>query len=306
MVDIIRVLAAFIAVRIVFAFYKYFLRSGKNLRSYGEWAIITGATDGIGKAFAQECAKRKLNVFLISRNPELLSQTAMELESKYSVKTKTLAVDFGNFTDLKERQVQESLKDLDVGLLINNVGASYDHPEFATEIDEKTIDKLVNLNIHSTYRMTRAVLPSMLGKAKPRGAIVNMSSFASEQSVPMLAYYAATKGFVDKYSEALHWEVKSKGIHVQVQRPMFIKTKMSKTRESLMIPRPEKYAKAAMKHIGYEAVSSPYWVHALIQYVINLVPKNLRMRLLLSEQKGIRQKALNKKAREASGGSGSR
>jgi 17beta-estradiol 17-dehydrogenase / very-long-chain 3-oxoacyl-CoA reductase len=107
-----------------------FLRPSKNLSYYGKWAVVTGCTDGIGKGFALELAKRKLSVVLISRNQTKLVELAQEIESKYKVETRVLAADFteGELQPIVDR-VEATLSDLDIGILINNVGLSYPHAQ---------------------------------------------------------------------------------------------------------------------------------------------------------------------------------
>ncbi|KAJ1444138.1 hypothetical protein B484DRAFT_388968, partial [Ochromonadaceae sp. CCMP2298] len=88
------------------------LRGGKNLKKYGSWAVVTGATDGIGKAMAFEFARKGLNVVLISRSEDKLQACAEELKAKHSVEVKTLAVDYGRFDAATRTTVDFFLKDL--------------------------------------------------------------------------------------------------------------------------------------------------------------------------------------------------
>jgi len=92
---------AFLALRFAFCalygFYRFFLRPGSNMRRYGQWAVVTGATDGIGKAYAYELAKRGMNVFLLSRTQSKLDEVASEIGSKFKVKTQVMAIDFSKF-----------------------------------------------------------------------------------------------------------------------------------------------------------------------------------------------------------------
>ncbi len=110
-------------------FYVCFLRAGKNLKKqYGEWAVVTGATDGIGKAMAVEFSKKGMKVLLISRDPKKLEDTKSELSGEGH---ETLAIDYSSFDDKKQEQVKKALEGKDLGILVNNVGVSYDFAEYS-------------------------------------------------------------------------------------------------------------------------------------------------------------------------------
>jgi len=241
---------------------RYFVRPGKNLkRSFGDWAVVTGATDGIGKAFAEQLAARKLNVVLISRTESKLQELATALESKYKVQTRYLAIDFTSTTADTWKSVRETIANLDVGILINNVGMSYPHAEFLDKLDESVEDEIVKVNVHCTTKMIRAVLPKLL--EKKRGAVVNIGSGAATvlPSDPLYSVYAATKGYVEQLTRSLAVEYAGKGIHFQLQAPLYVATKMAKIRRaSLTVPSATTFAKAALNHIGFETVLTPYWV----------------------------------------------
>jgi len=281
--------------RALLGVYRHFLRPGKSLKRYGPWSVVTGATDGIGKAIAIELAKRKLNVLLIARDIGKLQDVSKEHEEKYHVQTQSLDIDFANFDAAKQERVKQAVSGLEVGVLINNVGMSYPFPNYFTEVDSKLFDSLVALNVESTIRMTRILLPSM--EQRKRGAIVNISSASSLFPMPLLAGYSGTKAFVDYFSLALHYEYKKRGVDIQVQNPLYVTSKLSKIRRpTLSTPSPSVYAKAAVKQIGYEAQISPYWVHALMLWFGHLIPSPLLAFVVGGMHKGIRASALKKAA----------
>ena len=136
---------------------------------------MTGATDGIGKAMAFEFAKSGMNVVLISRSKDKLDACAAELKGKYpKIDVRVLAIDYGKFDAKARAAVDGTLKDLDVGVLVNNVGISYPFTQFFHELSDENVEQLMSLNVDSTTWMTRIVLPGML--ARKRGAIVNIGS----------------------------------------------------------------------------------------------------------------------------------
>lgn len=94
-----------------------------------------------------------LNVVLISRTKEKLDAAATEIESKFKVKTAVVAADFGKATGQTWASIKQALEPLDIGLLINNVGLSYDHAEYFDQIDDQLIDDLININIQATNKV---------------------------------------------------------------------------------------------------------------------------------------------------------
>jgi len=290
---------------LVIGVYNFFLRPGKNLKQqFGSWAVVTGATDGIGKAFAFELASKGLNVVLMSRTKSKLDDTAKEISDKHGVEVKVLAVDYSdvsnsNAADVRPgwaQSVEKTCKDLPIGVLINNVGTSYEHPEFFHEIDDGKVAGLVNLNVVSTVWMTRIVLAGMV--ERQAGAIVNIGSIAGRRVNPLLAGYSAAKGFVERFSDSLHAEYSKKGIVVQCQAPAFVTTKLSKIRKSsLDKPTPKVYVKSAVKAIGYEPTISPYWVHQTMIYVSNLLPDSVWTNYVMNLHLSIRKRARKKLAK---------
>ncbi|KAF3431135.1 hypothetical protein FNV43_RR25865 [Rhamnella rubrinervis] len=171
-----------------------FIRHPKNPKSYGSWAMVTGATDGIGKAFAHQLAKHGLNLILVGRDPNKLKSVSEEYQAEFpNTQIKRIVFDFSRNILEGVKVIEESIKELDVGILINNVGVSYPRAAYFHEVEEDDWMKLVRVNLEGTTCVTRAVLPGML--LRKRGAIVNIGSGAAivVPSHPLYAIYAATK-----------------------------------------------------------------------------------------------------------------
>lgn len=174
--------------------YVNFLRPPKNLKKYGSWAVVTGPTDGIGKGFAFQLARKGLNLVLVGRNPDKLKDVSDSIMAKYGqTQIKTVVVDFSGDLDEGVKRIKDAIEGLEVGVLINNVGVSYPYARYFHEVDEKLLADLLKVNIEGTTKVTQAVLPVMIQRKK--GAIVNIGSGAAivVPSDPLYAVYAATK-----------------------------------------------------------------------------------------------------------------
>ncbi|WOL04157.1 hypothetical protein Cni_G12878 [Canna indica] len=263
---------AFTALRWVFV---TFLRPGKNLRRYGSWAVVTGSTDGIGKAFALQFARKGLNLVLVGRSPDKLRDVSDAVRAKNpAARVETVVIDFAGDLDEGVARLRTAIQGLDVGILVNNAGVSYPYARFFHEVDEELLRNLIKVNVEGVTKVTQAVLPGML--ERKRGAIVNIGSGAAIviPSDPLYTVYAATKAYIDQFSRCLYVEYKGKGIDVQCQVPLYVATKMASIRRSsFLVPSADSYARAALRWIGYEPRCTPYWPHSLIWCLLSAIPE---------------------------------
>ncbi|XP_062949463.1 very-long-chain 3-oxoacyl-CoA reductase [Cynocephalus volans] len=259
----------------------------------GEWAVVTGSTDGIGKGYAEELARRGMKIVLISRSQDRLNQVSSEINEKFKVETRTIAVDFAS-EDIYDK-IKTRLAGLEIGVLVNNVGMSYEYPEYFLDLPDldNTIKKLINVNVLSVCKMTQLVLPNMVERSK--GVILNISSASGMYAVPLLTIYSATKAFVDFFSRCLHEEYRSKGIFVQSVLPYYVATKLAKIRKpTLDKPSAETFVKSAIKTVGLQSQTNGYPIHSLMALVISLVPSGINLKLIMDFNKSVRARYLKK------------
>ncbi|KAG0169324.1 hypothetical protein DFQ28_010301 [Apophysomyces sp. BC1034] len=297
----------------VFSFVKMlfelYILKGISLQKFGAgngaWAVITGASDGIGKEFAAQLAKSKFNVLLVSRTASKLDAIAQELSQKYGVETKTYAMDFTKGDDRDFARLDEIINSVRVGVLVNNVGTNHDIPTPFAEEDEQVINNIVEVNIKGAMKMAKIVLPQM--RQNRSGLILNLGSFSGLVATPYLSVYSAGKAFLCTWSQALGMEVAEEGIVVENINTYFVVSAMSKIRKpSLLIPLPKPYVAYVLSKIGLACgagtpfTSTPYPTHGIANWLIdNVFNSTFWVGQNYAIQKDIRKRALRKREREA-------
>jgi uncharacterized protein len=175
--------------------------------TYGPWAIVAGASEGLGAAFAEELAKRGLNLILIARRTEKLEALSTALKNKYQVEIKYHSIDLADFGQTKHFISQ---LETTIGLLVYNAG--YAPIDYFENISEESLIKIVDVNIKTPLLLSKLVLKQMIEKRK--GGIVLMSSLAGAQGSPKIATYAASKAFNAIFAEGIWCELKKHNIDV--------------------------------------------------------------------------------------------
>lgn len=180
---------------------------------YGGWALVTGASSGIGEAFAEALAARGFPVVLVARRQDRLDALSARLREAYRVETVVVAMDLAA-PGACER-VREAVGAREVGFLVNNAGFGFSG-RFA-ERDAEADERMILLNCAAVVRMTHTYLPQMV--ARRRGGIVVVASTAGYQSTPWFAVYGATKAFDLHFAEALWCELRGSGVDVVALSP---------------------------------------------------------------------------------------
>lgn len=285
----------YVAVRLGTFIYRLLCPVRIDVNKFGPWALVTGSTDGIGKAYAAELAKRGLNLVLVSRTKEKLEQVAKEIQSQSpKAQVKTIAVDFTQDNSIYAT-IREGICGLDIGILINNVGMSYDYPEYFDKVEgnEAFLNKMIRCNVDSVANLTQMLLPEMI--KKQRGIIVNVSSISGRRPTPLLGLYSGTKGFVDLFSRSLADECRSRGVYIQSLCPGYVVSKLSGIRKAtLMAPTPEQFVLSALDRVALPFTTG-YWTHELQDFIQSLLPDFLSNKLTMSVLADVRAKAMKKR-----------
>ncbi|KAI0288754.1 3-ketoacyl-CoA reductase [Russula brevipes] len=282
-----------------------FLRPGVSLRKFGAkkgaWAVVTGASDGIGREFAIQLARAGFNVLLAARNQAKLDAVVDDIVKACggigAVQTKTFVVDFAAADEARWEALLEELKPIEVGVLVNNVGVSHEFPSDFVDTSPEELATIINVNVTATLRITSLIAPAMASRKK--GLIVNMGSFAGAAPTPMLAVYSGSKAFLRTWSDALAAELAPKGVLVEHVNTYYVASAMSKIRRaSLFIPSPKAFVRVVLSKLARGNVT-PYWTHALVGAIMGLVPPKVTLVYTHSLLKDVRRRALAKQAKLA-------
>ncbi len=185
---------------------------------YGPWALVAGASEGLGEAFARELAARGLSLVLLARRGERLEALATELGQKHGIHVRPVALDLAA-SDL-ETALHAAIGGREIGLAVYNAAFAPIGPFVDRSLDE--LLRIVDVNVRGPLVLARSVAPAML--ARGRGGIVLMSSLAGFQGAPNIATYAATKAFTTVLAEGLWSELAPRGVDVLASAAGAIRT----------------------------------------------------------------------------------
>ncbi len=177
-------------------------------------AVVTGASAGIGKVYAERLAKKGYDLFLVARRADRLEAIAKDLSQQYGVQVKTQAADLCDASQLEA--VAKAISGNDqISLLVNNAGTSFVGPLDSATVDQ--LNTLININVIALTRLAMAVLPGF--KSRNHGALVNVGSVVGFDGYPYTPIYGATKAYVQNLSRALQAELAGTEVVVQLVAP---------------------------------------------------------------------------------------
>ncbi|XP_070760786.1 17-beta-hydroxysteroid dehydrogenase type 3 [Enoplosus armatus] len=250
----------------------WFPLSKSFFTSMGEWAVVTGASEGIGRAYAFMLAEKGMNVVIMSRTKGTLDQVAKEIGDATGRRVKVIVSDF-----IKENifsEIEDQLKDLNIGVLVNNVGLlpSLIPSKFleSAELDQ-TITKVINCNVKTMAKMCKIILPGMENRRK--GVIVNISSGIASIPFPLFTLYASSKVFVERFSQGLQAEYKDKGIIIQAVAPFGVSTRMGGYQKTNTITfSPEDFVKSSLQYLRAGDKTHGSVSHTVLGWVLQSIP----------------------------------
>jgi len=270
----------------------------------GAWAVVTGASDGIGKGFAEELAKDGFNVYLVSRTESKLKELADSLISQFKVQAKYLALDLskGDVSDnVKEikKSIEKLSEEAPVSLLVNNVGVNTPIPVCFEEMTNDEIEYQIKVNISFTTLLTHACLPILKKNKNSRSAIINLSSLTAEfPSAPYLSVYAGTKAYVTLWSKSVSSELNGSNVDVLAVSPAYVASAMSGFKKpSMLVEMPNNTARDSLNKLGSHSEATPTLKHAIQRYVVTqIAPEGIFTSQMMSQMKSTRDRLLKKKS----------
>jgi short-subunit dehydrogenase len=252
---------------------------------YGPWALVAGASEGLGAAFAQALARRGVNVALAARRRELLDALAKECRSRFGVETRVLAGDLGDPRFAEEARL--AIADLELGLVVYN--AAFAPIGGFADAAPADLSRVVDVNARGPVLLLRALLPAMI--ARGRGGVVLMSSLAGNQGAPRIAAYAASKAFNRVLAEGLWSELKPLGIDVVACCAGAIRTpsySMSSAREAPGTASPDFVAEFSLRSLGRGPVAIPGLVNQIAAWTLGrLLPRRAAIGIMDGSTKSL-------------------
>ena len=246
------------------------------LSTYGPYALVTGASEGIGRSFAIQLAKRGLNVLLVARRTEALNQLSQELESKYGVLCPVVAADLSLESDLENVLLQT--QKLDIGLVICNAG--YGTAGNFLDNDLEIEMNMLRVNCLAVTRILH-VLGQQL-RTRGKGGMILLSSVLASQGVPRSANYAASKAYIHSLGEALQVEWSSNEVDLLIVAPGPVATGFAKRYKMQMgqAATPDVVASESLDGLGKMKLINPGWLAKLMAYSLATAPRFIRVKIM--------------------------
>jgi len=267
----------------------YYLRtilSTNSLKKYGKgsWAVVTGCTEGIGLGFARVLAKYNFNIVLISRNPQKLEKVREEITRLHGVDAKVVCCDFSECTQEPLeffQKIDEEIRDLDVSILINNVGYA-GTGRFHTHHVHDELLQMLSVNLWPCVYLTKMFLRRMMNRNLPSG-IINLSSTATLTPLPGFAIYGATRGFTNTFTLCTREEVRYTVRHEKLNeidmmslQPAWVYSNLTKEQDhNFSFITPEQCAENALSALGKVPYTNGNWKHIIIAIIFRNSPSFL-------------------------------
>jgi uncharacterized protein len=246
------------------------------IEKYGPTAVVTGASDGIGKAFAERLASLGFSLILVARREERLEALARNLAASHGVDAKALALDLS--IPGTARMIIDAARAADAGLLVAAAGfgssGAFLSQQIGTELE------MIDLNSRAVTELAHGLGEHFVSRG--RGGIVLMGSLVGRQGAPFAATYAATKAYIHALGEALAVELKSKGVDVLVSAPGPVKSGFASRAGMAMgaTDSPEQVAAQTLEALGRRNLTVPGRVGRFLTMSLIALPRFARLRIM--------------------------
>ena len=253
------------------------------VNKYGPWAVVTGASDGIGQAFAEELAAVGVNLVLVARREDRLRQLADHIRQAHGVEALVIAADLAHPDG--RTAVEQGTEDLDVGLLVAAAGFGTSGPLLKADPDMER--NMLQVNCLAVLEQSMAFSRRFVKRG--RGGIILMASLLSWQGVPAAAHYAATKAYVQSLAEGLHRELAPFNVDVLASAPGPVNSGFASAADMRMgkADPPSTVAKQSLQALGRKATVIPGAFGKFLTYSLLSLPRTVRVRILAGVMGGM-------------------
>lgn len=251
-------------------------RGTRFVARFGPTALVTGATEGIGRACAEELARRGLDLVIVGRRGDHLASLRDELEAEHGIRVTRVRADLG--TDEGVRAVLHAIDGADVGLLVAAAGFGTAGPCVDTAIETQL--EMVRVNCGATLELAWHLSRHLV--ARRRGGLVLFGSLVGFQGTPNAAAYAATKAFVQSLAEALRVELAPHGVEVLSVAPGPVRSGFAARADMRMgaTVAPDTVARGALDALGTFGTVRPGALSKLLELALCTLPRFLRVRVI--------------------------
>lgn len=246
---------------------------------YGPWAVVTGATSGIGQEIAHELAARGLNIVLAARGLPALETAGAEIRSRHGVETRHVSIDLSTQDGLNA--LFDAASDLEIGLCATAAGLE------VTGSFEKTAlmaeQMVIDINVTATMQIVHHFVPAMV--ARKRGGVLMLASLSGQMPNPYLSNYAGTKAYVINFGASLYGELRPKGVDVAVLSPGLTDTPMSKGapvdwhKTPIKAMQPRAVALCGVDALGRKALAVPGARNRMMAFMARMSPISMGARM---------------------------
>jgi short-subunit dehydrogenase len=251
--------------------------------AYGPWALVTGASDGIGRAFAIEMARQGFSLVLVARRGAALDDLAEDVERRFGVKALPLVADLASFS--QTARLDSETRDVDVGLIV--LAAGYGGSGPFVDASQQAELGMIDLNCRALAQSAQDFSRRFV--ARGRGALVLMSSLVAFQGVPRAANYAATKAYVQTLAEGLAVELKDSGVDVLASAPGPVVSGFG-ARSGMKIVKgetPEEVARGTLRALGRRTTVRPGFLAKALEASLSPLPRYFRVRAMAKVMAGM-------------------
>ncbi len=258
----------------------------KFLTKYGPYALITGATDGIGKDFVYELARQGFSLLLVGRRKEILESIRSDINKEFGVTVEHLSLDLSKQADLEILIKNLGSKDIGLAVLAAGFGSGGEFSKLPLDLELNMVD----VNCKACVQLSHSLVNKFEGRKK--SGIILFGSLVGFQGAPFSATYSATKAFMQSFAEALYHEVKPTGIDVLSVAPGPVSSgfgnragmKMSMSQSSQGI------AKTCLAALGKQNTVRPGFLSKFLGYSLITLPRSIRTLIMKQIMTGMVQK----------------